>query len=76
MDKNKIAIIGSRMDKLASLVSLRLQNEMKSGVLVVCDRSEPVLETFEFKPVKIEPMPFSRKEKSPYKCDGTFKRRR
>ena len=76
MDKDKIAIVGSG-DNAAEIVSRHLRAEMKGqSVILSTDDQTSVLETFEFKPIKISPMPFYRKEKSPYKCDGTLKRGR
>ena len=78
MDNDKIAIIGSSMDALASLIHLKLKELSDAGQLptIIADTKPPTLETFVFKRVETPPMPFSRKEKSHYKCDGTFKRGR
>lgn len=77
MDKDRIAIIGPGVD---DLFRLRLSDfEGAEAILTVSDFIEPaplVMETFELKPIEISPMPFSRKEKSPYRCDGSLKRGR
>lgn len=40
------------------------------------DEQESVQEEFEYCPISIVSRPMLRKGKSPYKCDGTFKRGR
>jgi hypothetical protein len=78
----KVVVIGTGFDGLSSLLRLRLSELINDGIISIPSvcvseiEGKPIIETFDFKPVEILPMPFSRKEKSPYKCDGTLKRGR
>lgn len=77
MDKPEVIVLGIdnsikiTIDIVNSII-IELDNSDRSTIdNVIIDEVE-----FEYKPIKIEPFSNKKKEKSPYKCDGSLKRRR